>query len=91
MCWVGTEELQGAVTLSFVTVLLTGLVAGDGEGNICDEDEALSVLWCMSQLRHCSRVQGNLSTMADLAWITSHHHWRQAHFQPVSNVSRLCP
>lgn len=40
MCWIGTEELQGAVMLNAVRELPTGLVTG-GEGDICDEAEAL--------------------------------------------------
>lgn len=42
MSWVGAEELQGGVGAERCrSALLTGLVAGGGEGDICDEDEAL--------------------------------------------------
>lgn len=41
MCWVGTEELQGALRAEWCRSVLTGLVAGGGEGSVCDEAEAL--------------------------------------------------
>lgn len=87
--WVGTEGLQGAVRAECCRSAVPWAGGGRGEGSACDGAEGLGApVICVTALP-CSRVSGNLSIMADLAWIISHEHWRQAHFQPLSNVSGL--